>query len=87
MAVFGFVTILFCVGPLLDTSTVLTASAQLSWKMALTVYSMGFVSNLKHAVACAVTMLLLSKPLLYKLDRLKNKYGMMDVREESHEQR
>ena len=82
LVVFGFLTIAFCVGPLLDTSTVFTVNTQITWKRTLAVYAAGFPYNLKHALACAVTMLIFSKPLLYKLGRLKVKYGMMDVRED-----
>ena len=38
-----------------------------------------FVPNVIHGAATAVTMLLLSRPLLGKLDRLILKYGMMEA--------
>ena len=83
LAVFGFCTILMAVGPLLDSCTIFTTASRITWNYILAVFAAGFPVNAKHAIACAVTMLLLSKPLLQKLDRLKNKYGMMDVREEA----
>ena len=43
----------------------------------------GVPYNFKHALACALTMLLFSKPLLGKLDRLITKYGMMNTRLEA----
>ncbi|MBR2895990.1 MAG: ECF transporter S component [Oscillospiraceae bacterium] len=82
LAVFGFFTILIAVGPLLDSCTIFTTGSHITLKYILAVFSAGLLVNFKHAVACAVTMLLFSKPLLQKLDRLKIKYGMMDVREE-----
>jgi len=33
--------------------------------------------NLIHGLSCAATVLLLSKPLLSKLNRVKTKYGML----------
>ena len=83
LAMFGFCSILLAVGPLLDSCTIFTTASRITWKYVCAVFAAGFLVNLKHAIACAVTMLLLSKPLLQKLDRLKNKYGMMDVREEN----
>lgn len=83
LAVFGFFAILLIVGPLLDTCTVFTTGSRITWKYVLAVYAAGFPYNLKHAIACAVTMLLFNRPLLQKLDRLKTKYGMMDVQEET----
>lgn len=81
LAVFGFLTIQFVVGPLLDCCTVFTTGSKLSWKFAAAVFAAGVPYNFKHALACAVTMLLFSKPLLEKLERLIVKYGMMDARQ------
>ena len=39
----------------------------------------GFPANLTHGLGCGATMLVFSKPLLEKLDRLKRKYGMLEV--------
>lgn len=83
LAIFGFFAILLFVGPLLDTCTVFTTGSRITPKFILAVYTAGLPYNLKHALACAATMLLFGKPLLYKLDRLKMKYGMLDIREES----
>lgn len=79
LAVFGFLAIMVCVGPLLDTCTVFTSLTTITWEKALLVYAQGFWYNFNHGVSCAVTMLLFSRPLLEKLDRLKIKYGMMEV--------
>lgn len=81
LAVFGFLTIQLVVGPLLDCCTVFTTGSKLSWKFAAAVFAAGVPYNFKHALACAVTMLLFSKPLLEKLERLIVKYGMMDARQ------
>lgn len=81
LAVFGFLTIQLVVGPLLDCCTVFTTGSKLSWKFAAAVFAAGVPYNFKHALACAVTMLLFSRPLLEKLERLIVKYGMMDARQ------
>lgn len=79
LAVYGFLSIVFFVGPLLDCCTLFTVGT-LSRKYALAVFGAGFTYNLQHGLACGMTMLLFSNPLLSKLDRLKTKYGMMDAR-------
>ena len=79
-ALLGFVNILVIVGPLLDCCTLFTTGTRITWKFAAAVFAAGLANNAIHGVACAFTILLLGKPLLYKLDRLKIKYGMMDVR-------
>lgn len=80
LAAFGFVSIACIVGPLLDCSSIFSMGTRLSKRYAVAVFSAGLPNNLIHGAACAVTMLLFSKPLLYKLNRLKRKYGMMDTR-------
>lgn len=79
LAVWGFFTIVLVIGPLLDCCTVFTVSSRITWKYALAVFTAGFAYNVQHGLACAVTLLLFSKPLLSKLERLKTKYGMMDA--------
>ena len=78
LAVYGFVSIVFLVGPLLDTCSIFTVSASITWKFVTTVYAAGFIPNVILGSATAVTMLLLSGPLLGKLDRLITKYGLME---------
>ena len=79
LAVWGFFTIVLVIGPLLDCCTVFTVSSRITWKYALAVFTAGFAYNVQHGIACAVTLLLFSRPLLSKLERLKTKYGMMDA--------
>jgi len=78
LPVYGFTVSLLLVGPLLDCSTLFTTGSALSWKFAMAVFAAGLPHNFMQALACSVTLLLLSKPLLYKLDRLQKKYGMLD---------
>ena len=75
--VFAFLGVMLLVGPLLDACTIFTMSSTLSWKFAVAVLTAGIPHNLIHAGSCAVTVFLLSRPLLTKLDRLKTKYGIL----------
>lgn len=79
LAVFGFVMIVLVVGPLLDLCTIFTSLTTLSWEGASLVFIRGFPLNVSHGVGCALTMLLFSRPLMEKLNRLKLKYGMLEV--------
>lgn len=79
LAVYGFLSILLIVGPLLDCCTVFTVSSRITWKYAAAVFTAGAAVNLSHALACGATMLFFSKPLLGKLDRMIVKYGMMEA--------
>lgn len=80
LALFGFFSIFLIVGPLLDCSSIFMMMSRITPKYVIAVFSAGLPNNLIHASACAVTMFLFGRPLFTKLDRLKRKYGMMDVR-------
>ena len=79
LAVFGFFSIVLVVGPLLDCTTLFTTGATITWKYTLAVFTVGFPHNLTHGISCAVTLFLLNRPLLSKLNRLKTKYGVLDT--------
>lgn len=78
LAVFGFLAIMLVVGPLLDCCSVFTMITTITPATVLGVFAAGFPINLRHAVSCALTVLILGRPLLDKLERLKLKYGVMD---------
>lgn len=79
LAVYGFFAIVLVAGPLLDTCSIFTMGATVTGKFILAVYSAGLIPNVILGAATAVTMFLVSRPLLGKLDRLRIKYGMMEV--------
>ena len=78
MGIFGFLAVAFFVGPLLDTCSVFLVMSRISLKGAMAFYISGFPVNLRQAVATAIVLLVLGKPLLEKLDRIKTKYGILD---------
>lgn len=75
--VFAFLAVMLIVGPLLDACTIFTTGSKLSWRFVFTVLLAGLPHNVTHALSCAATVLLLGRPLLVKLSRLKTKYGML----------
>ena len=77
MGIFGFLAVAFFVGPLLDTWSVFLVK-NVSFKGAMMFYVYGFPVNMRQAVATAIVLLVLGKPLLEKLDRIKTKYGILD---------
>lgn len=76
MAIFGFFTVALVVGPLMDTSSLFLAAATINIRSAVAVYASGFFINLIQALTTAAALLLLTKPLLDRLDRMKIKYGI-----------
>lgn len=78
VSVFGFVSVIICIGPLLDCSTLFTTGSRLSWSFAIAVFSAGLAHNIPHAFSTAVTLILFGTPLLRKLQRLNTKYGLLE---------
>ena len=78
MGIFGFFGVLLFVGPLLDTCTVFLTVADVRMETAIPIYVSGFPVNLSQGACTFLTMLLFGRPLLEKLDRIQEKYGMME---------
>lgn len=76
LGLFGFVVVLLAVCPLLDTSTVLTSLTVFTPASVIAVYTTAILTNLIQATCTMVTLLILSKPLLVKLERIITKYGL-----------
>ena len=78
LTVFGFLTTFAIVGPILDTCAIFLQPASLDWDKMKLLYLSGIPVNLVHATCVALTLLLFSQPMFEKLDRIKDKYGMME---------
>ena len=74
--ILGFVITLVIVGPILDTSSVFWMISNPTLKKVIPLYLAGVVPNLSIAISTAVTLFILSGPILKKLARVKIKYGI-----------
>lgn len=77
MAMFGFFSVLLLVCPLMDLSSVFLTLTSLTWESVLTVFTAAILINIVQAVTTAMMLLLFGRPLLSRLDRVKQKYGML----------
>lgn len=78
MAVFGFAAVFLFIGPLLDTCSLFLMMSHVDWNNVWPMYAAGIPVNASQGLCTALTMLLLGKPLLEKLDRVKLKSGIED---------
>ena len=78
MALFGFLTVLLWIGPLLDCASVFLMLTKITWSSVIATFISGFYVNISQAICTALILLLLGNALLEKLDRVKLKYGMME---------
>jgi energy-coupling factor transport system substrate-specific component len=77
MAVFGFVCVILWVGPLLDCSHIFLMLSGINWEAVAATFASGFPVNVSQGVCTVLVMVLFGRPLLEKLDRIQDKYGMM----------
>lgn len=78
LAVFGFLSTLLWIGPILDTSHVFIIMPEISFSSLAAALASGFPVNVSQGISTAIMMFVFGKPLLEKLDRVKQKYGMLE---------
>ena len=77
VSAFGAFCAVFIYGALLDSASVLMTSSELSrGRFALT-YITGFPLNVVHGISTFVFLYFMAEPFLKKLDRVKQKYGIL----------
>lgn len=81
-AIFGGLTVLIIIGPILDTCALFTMAGTITKSSAASIYLSGLPVNAIHALATFLTVLLLFGPITEKLNRIKIKYGMMEEEDE-----
>ena len=78
LAAVGYLAIQLIVGPVLVTASVFLAPAG-QVQSVLAIYAAGVSFNAIHASAVALLMLIAGPALLYKVERIQKKYGMMEA--------
>ena len=78
MAIFGFLAVVFWIGPLLDTSHIFIMMPEINISTITASLASGFSVNVSQGICTAIMMFVFGRPLLEKLDRVKQKYGMME---------
>lgn len=76
LAIYGGLSALFLCGLILDTSSALIWQKDISLSGLLPYYLTGLPFNLLHALSTILFLWLIGEPLLQKLERLKQKYGL-----------
>lgn len=76
LAICGGLGVTIIYGVIMDTSSVLLATNTVSFSMLFAAYGAGFTFNLIHGVSTVLFIVVLAKPILNKLYRMKKKYGV-----------
>ena len=79
MCVYGAFATFFIYGGILDISASLNFSKEFSWQILTAKILSGIPFNFVHAVSTVVFLFFLARPIERKLDRIKKKYGILEV--------
>ena len=77
-AVIGFLLMVLVVGPILDTCAIFTMAQMINTESVFAVYLAGLPVNISQGTAVFLCVLLLTRPMMNKLERIKTKYGMIE---------
>lgn len=79
MGVFGFCSVIFWIGPLLDCSHIFLMLTKITPSAVIATLLSGLYANVMLAVSTLVVLLIFGRPFLQRLDRVKIKYGILDT--------
>lgn len=77
LCTFGFFSIFFIYGLIMNPASLLMYSATLDIKALVAIFISGAPMDLVHALSTAIFLSVLAKPFLEKLTRIKKKYGLI----------
>lgn len=79
LCIYGGLSTFFIYGFLLDTATwLIFPYSNLTLEGIIPIYLSGIPFNIVHAVATVFFLAVISKPMIEKLDRIKEKYGLIE---------
>lgn len=78
MAVYGALAAVLIYGGIMNPAAAIISSSQvLNWDMIVAYYISGLPMDLIHAFGTVLFILLGADPMLEKMDRIKEKYGLI----------
>jgi energy-coupling factor transport system substrate-specific component len=77
LCVYGVLSVLLLYGPIADVAAALVFSESLNLQVVLMMFVSGLPFNILHAVATVVFLAVLAHPMLEKLGRVKQKFGLL----------
>ncbi len=77
ISTFGFLLAMVIHGGIMNPASVIMGQGKITWGMILSSYAKGFGMDLVQAVSTTVFLWFLAPVMLEKLNRVKNKYGLL----------
>ncbi len=79
LCIFGFLTTLVIYGGIMNPASIIMVQNKITWDMIAAAYIAGIPLDIIHALSTAVFMWFISTPMIEKLERIKTKYGLIEV--------
>ncbi|MBU5312463.1 ECF transporter S component [Tissierella carlieri] len=79
LCIYGGLSTLFIYGGIIDIGSLLIFTSNFSWKALLATYISGFWFNIVHSISTVFFLFFISQPMIEKLDRVKIKYGLIEI--------
>lgn len=78
LCIYGFLSVIFIFGGIMNPASVLMSYGSINLQSLLAFYLSGLPVDLVQAVSTVIFLLLMARPLLEKLERIKVKYGLIE---------
>ena len=78
LCIFGFWSALFIYGGIMNPVSLIKSSYAITKRNLLAIYISGLPVDMVHGAATVIFLLLASKPMIEKLERIKIKYGLIE---------
>lgn len=85
LSIYGMVSVVVLYGGIVDINTLFFSMGENTGNSILAVYAQGLVFNVMFGISTVIFLVLIQKPLLSRLTRVKIKYNLME-KEIDHEQ-
>lgn len=77
ISIFGGIATFIIYGFIMDTSSALSFLDGLTWNAVIAKYISGIPINITHGISTIIFLIVMTKPILKKLERIKQKYGIL----------
>lgn len=79
LSIYGGIATLVIYGFIMDTSSITFLTTGMGWEKLKAVYLTGLPFNIIHGVSTILFLFFLTEPFIGKLNRIKKKYGILEV--------
>lgn len=83
ISIYGLISVVVVYGGIVDINTLFYSLGENTWNSILWVYGTGLPMNLMFGISTVIFLVLLHKPLLSRLTRVKIKYHLIEQEKES----